>query len=234
MCGRTALTASPEDLKEAFALVEEPAHTPSYNVPPSRPVRGVRAMRGGDGPPQRRRLETFRWGLVPFWADDAKIGHRLALARVETVLESRAFRESMLERRCLVAVDVFYEWLHHGKKGGRPFAVRRPDGKPFALGGIWDRWVSSDGEVIESCAILTQPARPPVDRVHDRMPLVIEPAEWDRWLDPGLIDPDEVSRLLEPREPELSAYEVSPYVNDPRHDDARCLEAATVRQQSLF
>lgn len=235
MCGRTALTASPEDLQAAFGLDEAPDHAPTYNVPPSRPVRVLRVARGGGG--QRRRLEPLRWGLVPFWADDPKIGHRLSLARIETVLESRAFRESALKRRCLVAVDGFYEWHHRDKRkksSSRPFFVRRVDGRPFALAGIWDRWVSEDGEVVESCAILTQAARPPVDEIHDRMPVVIEAASWDRWLDPALSTPGDVAKLLEPRTPDLTAYEVSPYVNDPRHDDPRCLDAAPPAQRDLF
>lgn len=219
-------------MKAAFGLDEAPDHAPTYNVPPSRPVQVVRVARGSLGP--GRRLEPLRWGLVPFWADDPKIGHRLSLARVESVLESRAFRESALKRRCLVAVDGFYEWQHRGKKSSRPFFVRRVDGRPFALAGIWDRWVSRDGEVVESCAILTQGARPPVEAVHDRMPVVLEAASWGRWLDPGLTAPDEVAKLLEPRTPELFAYEVSPYVNDPRHDDARCLDAASPAQRDLF
>ncbi len=232
MCGRTALTASPDDLKAAFGLDEAPDLAPTYNVPPSRPVHVLRVARGGVG--RGRRLEPLRWGLVPFWADDQKIGHRLSLARIETALESRAFRESVLKRRCLVAVDGFYEWQHRGKESSRPFFVRRVDGKPFALAGIWDRWVSKDGEVVESCALLTQGARPPVDRVHDRMPVVMDPASWDRWLDPGLTAQDDVAKLLEPRTPELLAYEVSAYVNDPRHDDARCLDAAAPAQRDLF
>jgi putative SOS response-associated peptidase YedK len=231
MCGRTALTASPDDLREAFGLDETPELAPAYNVPPSRPVQVLRVASAGR---RGRRLEPLRWGLVPFWADDPKIGSRLTLARVETVLTSRAFRESAFKRRCLVAVSGFYEWRRRGKGLSVPFFVRRPDEKPFALAGIWDRWVSGDGEVVESCAILTQAARPPVDAVHDRMPIVIEPQSWNRWLDPALTDPGEVAKLLEARSPDFALYEVSRYVNDPRHDDPGCLDAAPPAQQSLF
>jgi putative SOS response-associated peptidase YedK len=231
MCGRAALTSSADDLREAFGLDEAPDLAPAYNVPPSRPVQVLRALRSPRG---GRRLEPLRWGLVPFWANDTKIGGRLTLARVETVIASRAFGESVLKRRCLVAVSGFYEWQRRGKGHSLPFFVRRPDGKPFALAGLWDRWVSRDGEVVESCAILTQAARPPVEQVHDRMPIVIEPTSWERWLDPTLTDPGEVSKLLEARAPDLTLYAVSSYVNDPRHDDARCLDAASPAQQSLF
>jgi putative SOS response-associated peptidase YedK len=103
--------------------------------------------------------------------------------------------------------------------------LRRPDGKPFALAGIWERWTSADGEFVESCAILTQPARPPALAVHDRMPLVLESGDWDAWLDPARVEPRDFERLLfplPPREPELVAIAVSPRVNNPRFDDAAC------------
>jgi putative SOS response-associated peptidase YedK len=230
MCGRTALTAPPEDLREAFGLDETPRFEPHYNVPPSQPLNVVRVLRGSSG----RLLEPLRWGLIPYWADEPRIAQKLALARVETVTTSPAFRDAIRKRRCLIAVDGFFEWLREGNKTGRPFFVRREDAKPFALAGVWDRWVSKDGEVIESCAILTQPARPPVDAIHGRMPLVLEPAVWDSWLDCAVTDLFAMAPLLAPRSPALVAYEVSAYVNDPRHDDPLCLCPTQTSQQTLF
>jgi putative SOS response-associated peptidase YedK len=230
MCGRTALTTSPSDLREAFGLAETPVLAPHYNVPPSQPVAVVRVMRGKLG----RHMELLQWGLVPFWAHDAKIGHKQSLARIETVATAPAFREAIRKRRCLVVVDGFYEWKREGKKASHPFLLRRPDGAPFALAGVWEKWVSKDGEVLESCAIITQPSRPPVDAIHDRMPLVLERDTWDRWLDPEITDP---SRMLAPRSPELVATAVSRHVNDPRHDDAACFEPPPPEepeQRSLF
>jgi putative SOS response-associated peptidase YedK len=248
MCGRTALTASPADLREAFGLDDVPELAPHYNVPPSRPLEVVRVRRGGNG----RHLEEMRWGLVPTWAKDPKIGNRLALARAETAATTAAFRDAFRWRRCLVAVDGFYEWhrAEASKSGASkrasskgtgpstPYFVRRADHKPFALAGLWSRWTSPDGEVLETCAIVTQPARPPLDAIHDRMPLVLEPAIWDQWLDPQLTDATSLAPLLEPRTPDLVAYPVSPHVNDPRHDDPSCLEPAAPpeppAQASLF
>ncbi|MGD0530075.1 MAG: SOS response-associated peptidase [Polyangiaceae bacterium] len=229
MCGRTALTASPDDLRDIFGLDETPTLAPHYNVPPSQPLAVVRVMRD-----RGRKLELLRWGLVPSWADDAKIGHRLSLARIETAATTPAFREAVRRRRCLVVVDGFYEWKRDGENASRPYFLRRPDGAPFALAGLWDRWVSKDGEVIESCAILTQAARPPADAVHERMPVVLEKDAWDAWLDPAQGD---VSAILAPRTPDLVTYPVTSYVNDPRHDDERCLEKSEPRepeQGSLF
>jgi putative SOS response-associated peptidase YedK len=188
----------------------------------------VRAAAGGE-----RRLEPVRWGLIPYWAKDPKIGQRLALARVETVTRTPAFRDAIAQRRCLVAVDAFYEWKRDGRPA-RPFAVREPSGKPFALGGVWDRWVSPDGEVVETCAILTQPARPPLDAIHDRMPLILPESDWAAWLDPRALSAEALAPLLEPRMPAVHAYEVSRHVNDPKNDDAFCFEPAPAAQQSLF
>ncbi len=230
MCGRTALTAAPEDLREVFGLDELPELTPHYNIPPSSPIEVVRVRPGST----RRRLEPVRWGLIPTWAKDPKIGHKLALARTETVATSRAFRDALRTRRCLVAVDGFYEWRREGKSGSVPFFARRVDRRPFALAGIWSRWVSADGEVVESCAILTQPARPPFDAIHDRMPLVLERDAWDRWLDPTATDADAIAPLLAPRTPDLAVHPVSAYVNDPRHDDPTCIEPSEPAQRNLF
>lgn len=229
MCGRTALTATPEDLREAFGLDETPELVPHYNVPPSQPLQVIRVVRGSTG----RRLEELRWGLVPYWAEDAKVGQKLALARVETATASPAFRQAVRTRRCLVAVDGFYEWRRDGKKTSQPFFVRRLDGKPFALAGVWDRWTSDDGEVVESCAILTQPSRPPVDAIHGRMPLVLGPEAWDRWLDVSLTDDHAVRALLAPQSPELVAYAVGFHVNDPRHEGPECVRPAPSEQQVL-
>lgn len=232
MCGRTALTARPEDLREIFGLDHTPTLAPHYNVPPSQPVAAVRVMRDSPG----RRLELLRWGLVPRWAEDAKVGHKLSLARVETIATTPAFREAVRRRRCLVVVDGFFEWKREGKTS-QPFFVRAEGGAPLALAGVWERWTSRDGEVVESCAIVTQPARPPVDAVHDRMPLVLGREAWDRWLDPGLTDIDAIAPLLEPRAPRLVAYAVGTHVNDPRHDDPSCLEPAAREepaQRTLF
>jgi putative SOS response-associated peptidase YedK len=187
-------------------------------------------------------MDLLRWGLIPAWAKDRKLGHKLTLARLETVATAPAFRDALRRRRCLVVVDGFYEWRRGAarEKKSQPFFVRRADGGPFALAGVWERWVSSDGEVVESCAVVTQPARPPVDAVHDRMPLVLEREVWDRWLDPAFVEANAIAYLIEPRAPELVAYPVSSHVNDPRNDDAACIEPEDLqetvapRQGSLF
>jgi putative SOS response-associated peptidase YedK len=244
MCGRTALTTSPEDLREAFGLAETPNLVPHYNVPPSQPLAVVRVLRHDrshpTAAPGTRTMDLLHWGLIPAWAKDRKLGHKLALARVETAATTAAFRDAVRRRRCLVVVDGFYEWRRNAARAGRsqPFFVYRTDAGvkrlPFALAGLWERWVSSDGEVVESCAILTQPARPPVDAVHDRMPLVVERESWDRWLDPAITDRAAIEPMLAPQSPALLATPVSPHVNDPRHDDPACMQPEEPAQGTLF
>jgi putative SOS response-associated peptidase YedK len=232
MCGRTALRTSPADLREVFGLPEVPEFTPHYNIPPSQPVAVVRVLRRDPA----RRMDFLRWGLLPNWAKDPKIAHRLTLARAETAATTPAFRDALRRRRCLVVVDGFFEW-RRAEKPSQPFFVRRPDGAPFALAGVWDKWISPDGEIVESCAVVTQTARPPVDTIHDRMPVVLEKSEWDRWLDPAITDPELIARDLEPHTPELVAYAVGTRVNDPRNDDPQVVEpggATPPPQQKLF
>jgi putative SOS response-associated peptidase YedK len=214
MCGRAALTATREDLREAFGLDEAPDLPPRYNIHPSQLVSVMRAP---------GKLELLRWGLVPAWARDGKIGQKLALARLETIASKPAFREAARHRRCLVVVSGFYEWQRAGTKASIPFLFRRSDERPFTLAGVWDRWVSRDGEILESCAIVTQAARPPMQAVHDRMPVVLEREAWSRWLDPSL----PVSEAtLEGHGPDLVGFAVGSHVNDPRHDDMECMRAA--------
>ncbi len=233
--------ASPDDLREFFGLglgdaSAEGSSLAHYNIPPSRPLAIVRASETPGGP--RRRLDHLAWGLVPSWAGtSSRVSQRpLPLARSETAATSTAFGDAVRRRRCLVAVTGFFEWKRHAAGASEPYYVRRADGALFALGGIWERRITKDGEVLESCAILTQPSRAPVDAIHDRMPLVLPPDAWDAWLDPDITDATEVAELLSPRSPELAAHPVGPRVNDPRNDDPDCLTPALPRaeQRSLF
>jgi putative SOS response-associated peptidase YedK len=217
MCGRAALTASPEDLRAAFGLDEAPELAPRYNIHPSQLLPVIRTP---------GKLELLRWGLVPAWAKDANIGQKLPLARFETIASKPAFRDAARRRRRLVVVSGFYEWQRAGTKASVPFFFRRPDGKPFALAGVWDQWASRDGELVESCAIVTQPARAPVAAVHDRMPIVLGNESWSEWLDPKVTEARGLLGHQRHELAELIASAVGTYVNDPRHDDPECLRAA--------
>jgi putative SOS response-associated peptidase YedK len=210
MCGRAAISASPEDLREIFHLTEIPPLEARYNIAPTQPMAVIRT---------RGRLELSRFGLVPPWAKDPKEGTRFINARAETVAKQPAFRDAFRSRRCLVVISGFYEWQARGK-AKQPYYVHRADGKAFALAGLWSTWKSRDGEVIDSCSVITRTPSPMLAAVHDRMPVVLSPAEYDGWIDPATAD---VTAMLEGHAEELAMHPVSALVNKPGNDDARLI-----------
>lgn len=226
MCGRFGLTR-PESLDlQRFGIGELPPLIPRFNIAPGAEILAVREREGARG------AEFVRWGLIPSWAKDPEIGARMANARAETAFEKASFRNAMKSRRCLVPADVFYEWqVVPGEKRKQPWAVRARDGEPFAIAGLWEFWRPREGggEGIVSATILTTDANALMARIHDRMPVIIEPARYDDWLDartpaPALRD------LMQPSPSEwLEAYPVSLRVNNPKSDDARVLEPSESR-----
>jgi len=217
MCGRFTLASTAEELMEEFGLGGMPGeYRPRYNIAPSQPV--LTLVAGKDGPVWR----YLRWGLVPFWADDPAIGHRMINARAEGVEDRPAFRRPFERRRCLVVADGFYEW-RRDPAGKTPMLIRLATHRPFALAGLWDRWVPRDGgEPLDSCAIITTAASPFMRPIHDRMPVILDREERAEWLDRGA-DPRRLRALLRPYTGELEAYEVSPLVNSPANDVPACL-----------
>jgi putative SOS response-associated peptidase YedK len=214
MCGRFQLKP-PEDWMEEFGVSEPPDLPPRYNIAPSQDVVAVRAGEGGV-----RRAGLLRWGLVPSFAEDPAVGNRLINARAETVARKPAFREPFRKRRCLVPADGFYEWRRVGRARD-PYLVKMRDGRTFAFAGVWDRWTRKDAR-IESCSILTTAANELVARIHDRMPVVLDRADYDLWLDPDAREED-LHRVLRPfPAAEMTAFPVSPLVNSPAVDDPEC------------
>ena len=222
MCGRYTLRAPGKVVADHFGLAEEPRLRPRYNIAPTQPVPVIRALRANPQTGQRE-LVPLRWGLVPSWADDPSVGNRMINARAETVADKPAFRGALRHRRCLVPADGFYEWRKEGTKK-QPVYVRRKDGLPFAFAGLWERW-EREGEVIESCAILTTGANDLMAEFHDRMPVILDPEDYGLWLDPEVQDPGLLGPLLKPYPgDETEVYPVSTLVNNPRHEDPRCVE----------
>jgi putative SOS response-associated peptidase YedK len=212
MCGRYALTSSPQVIAERFQLLWTPAIEPHYNIAPGQAVAAVRESAQG------RALTWLQWGLIPSWAKDATIGMKLVNARGETLAEKPAFRSAYRQRRCLLPADAFYEWKPvAGRK--QPYAIRLRDGGPFGMAGLWERWTSPEGKTIESCTIVTVDANPLIAPLHDRMPLIVDPAHYGAWLAAQ-------SQALPPAIPAeaLHAYPVSPVVNNARNDVPACLE----------
>lgn len=223
MCGRFTLRTPAADVARYFALAEMPLLEPRYNIAPTQSVAVVRADADG-----QRRLDHLVWGLVPSWANDPTIGNRLINARAETVAEKPAFRKAFRQRRCLVVADGFYEWQRAGRQK-QPYYLTAAGGGSFALAGLWEQW-QRDGRTIGSCTILTTDANDCVRAVHDRMPVILPPEAWRRWLDPGLTDPAAVQPLLKPCPPEmLVTFPVSTSVNRATYDRSDCIEPLAAR-----
>jgi putative SOS response-associated peptidase YedK len=219
MCGRATLVAPPRDLEELFGLQPTSlSWAPRYNIAPTEPVAVIRRQEDG-----HRVLSMVRWGLVPSFADEVGVGSPRINLRVESLGSTRSRREALASRRCLVVVDGFYEWTHD-KPRRVPYYVKRVDARPMALAGLWDVWrgpgPGGGAERLESCAIVTVPARAPVSKVHDRMPLVVPPGLVEQWLDPARTTPADLSLVLGAvvTEGELESYAVHPRVNSTSED----------------
>lgn len=213
MCGRYAASRGPDDLTVEFEAVDATdgaSPAADYNVAPTKPVHAVltRRPRGvQDGEPVRQ-LRVLRWGLVPSWAKDPAIGSRLLNARAESAADKPAFRRALVARRCLLPADGWYEWARRPDQPGRqPYFMTPRDGGVLALAGLYEFW--GDGEdLLVSCTVLTTAAVGPLTEIHDRMPLVLDRADWGAWLDPAR---EQVPDLLEPpREALVAGLELRP------------------------
>jgi putative SOS response-associated peptidase YedK len=227
VCGRFTSTVAPADLARYFDVDEVVVDDlgARWNVAPTDEVYAV-AQSATSG---RRRLGTFRWGLVPFFAKDAKAGARMINARAETLLEKPAFRRPFERYRCIVPADGFYEWeALEGKRKKQPWYFRRKDGDVLAFAGLWSAWRpdrdSDDGRLV-SCSIITGQPNELVGQVHDRMPVVLPPSTWDAWLDPTNDDVASLQALLTPAPAELfEATAVVDAVSNVRNDGPHLLE----------
>lgn len=221
MCGRYGLTLDQQELLANYGAELFGEHVPRFNIAPSQDIPVLIEDEGG------RRIEAFRWGLVPFWAKDPKIGYRMINARSETADRKPAFRDAWKAgRRCLVLANGFYEWQKpaDGKGPKIPHWIRMADGRPFGFAGLWERWGSGD-DVIRSCTILTTDANDLVKPLHDRMPAVLgDEAAWKAWVDPD-VPSEEVKKLLRPYPgEEMHAHPVSTLVNKPANEGPDCVE----------
>ncbi len=220
MCGRYVQVSSPQLLAERFHVTETAVEErdADYNVAPSKKVPVV-VQRS----PDRRVLEEMRWGLVPSWARDPAVGNRMINARAEGLAGKPSYKGPFRRRRCIIPADAFYEWrVVPGQKRKQPVVLRARDGEPLAFAGLWDTWRDPDdpdAPWLVTCVIITTAANETVRPIHDRMPALLDPGGWDRWLDPRVTDPAEVAPLLVPAPPEvLIATEVSTRVNDVRNN----------------
>jgi putative SOS response-associated peptidase YedK len=217
MCGRYASFLPAEALRALFHTVNPtPNWEPTWNMAPTRNAPVVRLH-----PETRaRHLDLLRWGLVPHWAKDPKAVRQPINARAETAATSPMFRDALARRRCLVPADVFYEW-QAGEQGKQPFAIARADGQPMVFAGLWEGWRGADGSVMRTFTIVTTNANTILRPLHERMPVVLEAADWPTWLGENEADPAE---LLRPSAAEFRTWRIGTAVNSVRNDSAALLE----------
>lgn len=208
MCGRYAASNNPDDLQVEFEAIlpdDAPPVAPDYNVAPTDPVYAVRTRKAQDGQEQPyRELSVVKWGLVPSWAKDAKIGSKMINARIESLTDKPAFRTAFQRRRALIPADGWYEWSVTDtgaarKPSKQPYFMTPEDGSVLAFAGLWEIW-GTKPDFMLTCTVVTIPAVGPLAEVHDRMPFVLPRERWSAWLDPSQQD---LRALLEPTPREL-------------------------------
>lgn len=241
MCGRFTISKTEEELEKRFgADFYTRVLEARYNIAPSRNSPVITGI-------EPNTFQFFRWGLIPFWAKEAAIGLKMINARLETVREKPAFREAWLKRRCLVVADSWYEWKADAKRK-QPFRLLRKDRDAFAFAGLWESWhppsVDQNGgdktrdpdQTLHSFTILTRPAHPVFQSIHDRMPVILQKSDERLWIDPLLPESDFGSLLDHFEEDDWESYPVSDAVNNARNEDKRLLEPVELpgKQGGLF
>jgi putative SOS response-associated peptidase YedK len=209
MCGRYSFILEDEMIKERFGVtVRSAIYKARYNCAPGQKLAVISNGNPGE-------LSLYRWGLIPFWAKDPKIGYKLINARAESVLEKPSFKTPFRSRRCLVLSDGFYEWRKGPEK--TPYRIARRDGAAFAMAGLWDKWTSPEGEEIRSFSILTTGPNSLMEKIHDRMPVILERETEKEWIENN--STEKLLEFLKPcPSPSLVAFPVSSLVNSPKND----------------
>ncbi|MCK9606596.1 MAG: SOS response-associated peptidase [Methylomonas sp.] len=217
MCGRYSLSASSETIVEHFQLLRQLRFQPSYNIAPSQKILSIVELDD-----QSRKAVKLFWGLVPSWSKDTKNSSHLINARAETVREKPSFRAAFKHRRCLIPADGFYEWAKNADRK-QAFHIHRADNQLFAFAGLWEQW-QHETDTLYSCTIITAAATELMQPIHDRMPVIIPLERYHQWLDKSA-NPEQAFALLDNAAyTEMTTTPVSDWVNNPRHDDERCIQ----------
>ncbi len=223
MCGRYTLATDAQALVDLFEIehltFDLSALRPRYNIAPSQAVPIVRNT------PSGRELLQARWGLVPHWSREAQTKYSTINARAETVADKPTYREAFRHKRCLIPASGFYEWRREGD-AKVPYHIRVPGDQVFAFAGLWDRW-ERDGEGFDSCSIIVTAASPAMQKIHARMPVILNPAQYNSWLNTEHFNRAQLDALLVPFSGQLETFPVSRRVNSPRNDDPSLIEQQT-------
>lgn len=220
MCGRYALTLPPQAVRGFFKYLEQPNFPPRFNIAPTQPVAVIYAATSPNGTRQRR-FRLMRWGFLPGFVKDPKTYPLVFNIRSETLRERPSFRAAMKRRRCILPADAFYEWQRLGSRKGdnRPYLLKRRDGGPLGLAGLWETWVGPDGEEIDTVAIITTAANDATAALHPRLPAILERSDFELWLESDEVRVDEAFALLRPPAHDvLDFFEIGPAVNKVEHD----------------
>ncbi|WAR46242.1 SOS response-associated peptidase [Methylomonas rapida] len=216
MCGRFQLTASPEEIAEHFQLSRLPKYQPSYNITPAQKILCIVELED-----KSLKAVNLFWGLVPSWSKDTKNSHHLINARAETIREKPSFRAAFHKRRCLIVAQGFYEWQKQ-ESGKQAFHIHRQDHQLFAFAGVWEQW-QQEQQALYSCSVITTEATGLMQPIHDRMPVILPYDHYGDWLDKSSSVDQAFMRLDNLAYTNMMATPISDWVNNPRHDDMRCI-----------
>ncbi|MFA4132608.1 MULTISPECIES: SOS response-associated peptidase [unclassified Brevibacillus] len=219
MCGRFTLVTNLELWNARFQIEVIPFDMqPRYNIAPGQLIPAIISDQG------KRRIGQLKWGLVPFWSKDEKVGYKMINAKSETLREKPAFKNLFARKRCIIPADGFYEWKKVGKEK-RPMRIMMKTGEPFAFAGLYDTWTSPEGDKLHSCTIITTKPNEVVADIHDRMPVILNEQDEAIWLDREKFDADLLQSLLVPYDhEEMKAYPVPAMVGSPKNDIPECIE----------
>jgi len=218
MCGRFVLTVDPDQVQMAFDLTDmPPSWAPRFNIAPSQPI----ALITNENP---QALTFHQWGLIPSWAKDPKIGYKMINARSETAAEKSSSRAAFKRRRCLIPADGFFEWQKR-ESGKTPMFIHLTDQPVFAFAGLWEVWYSPEGDELRTATILTTEPNDFMAQIHNRMPVILHPDDFEQWLEPNDVRAEDVQPFMRPYEAEkMAAYPVSTFVNSPANDTPETIE----------
>ncbi len=228
MCARFFLFSPDVEIMKLFRMVRFPRIAPRFNIAPSQPVLAIGSGQHG------YQVNHFQWGLIPGWSKKPMPGQAMINARSETASSKPAFKSAFRYRRCLIPANGFYEWKRSGNRSKQAMCIRLTEEPLFAMAGIWEQWQSPDGTELETCSVLTTAANSLLESIHPRMPVILRPDQYDRWLSSDTTPVPQLEQLLQtfPTE-EMQAFPVSSYVNKVAHDSPECI-VPVQEQKTLF